>query len=355
MKIDFTKKELVRIASKIAKIAFYYKTNELYNNLKIKYNKDTAIFQINNDAAFLKIKAGCKSTEEGEIYIDPCSFVSIVNSIDSENIQLESIDTVVYIRGSNSEVRVPVLSKDRFIEGPNLTVLKEVKTINLDSDILKDAFLNCIPFENPKSLISGINFKLNQEGQLRLCCCSELSACLYYIDIDDIKNEEDIEFTLDTKFLKDFKDIFNKEKINIFIYANFLNIKTENTELTLRFLSKKFPTIEKIISNSFKKELPIIKNSFEQAFDLIDIITKNIDATIVYKNGVCSIRHDQGVDVKVDIDSREEEIIHIEREQLRKVFRLVSKNNLVALFNETPKPIVIKEDNKIFLVSVLVK
>ena len=218
---------------------------------------------------------------------------------------------------------------------------------------MRDAFINCLPFENPKSLIQGINFKLNKDKQLRICCCSELSACLYYVDY--LGKSEDIDFTIDTRFLRDFKDVFDKGNIIVSIYDRLIEINNEDTSLVIRFLNKKFPVIEKVLENPFKKELPIVKNAFEQAFDLIDIVTKNIDSTIIYKDKKCIIKHEEGVNVSTDINSDVEEELHIEREQLRKVFRLINKKEMTALFDKNPKPIVIKEDNKIFLISVLVK
>lgn len=353
MKVNFTKKNLVKAVNKIGKIAFFYKTNELYNNLKISLD-DCAVFQINNDIAFLKTKIQGDVIGQGEICVNPCDFVNIINSLNSETIQIESTESRLYIRGNKGvEIYIPLLSNKSFIEGPRLVDFIKKQELLLNSDILKDAFANCLPFENPKSLIQGINFKLNKEGQLRLCCCSELSACLYYIE--NINKSEDLDFTLDTRFLRDFKDIFDKEKLNISIYERFLEINTENTSLIIRFLNKKFPSIEKVLENPFKKELPIVKSAFEQAFDLIDVVTKNIDSTIIYKDKKCTIRHEEGVNVVTDIDTGIEEEIHIEREQLRKVFRLINKKEFIALFDKNPKPIVIKEDNKTFLISVLAK
>lgn len=355
MKVIFAKKELSKAVNKIGKIAFFYRNNELYNNLKIDCN-ESVVFKINNDIAFLETSVEAEVQACGCVCVNPCDFVSIINSINSEIIQIELVNSRLYIRGNeNLEVCLPVLANENFIPGPNLSDFKEKQSFVLDSNVLKDAFVNCLPFENPKSLIQGIDFKLDKDGKLRICCCSELSACLYYIDDVKISRDLDIDFTLDTRFLKDFKDMFDNKEIQLSVYNNFLNLKTENTKLILRFLNKKFPFIEKVLQNSFNKKLPIIKSAFEQAFDLIDIITKNIDATIVYKDKQCTIKYGEEVSVVTNIDSNTEEEIRIEREQLRKVFKLVNKDKLTALFMETPKPLMIKEDNKIFLISVLVK
>lgn len=355
MKVIFAKKELLKAANKIEKIAFFYKNNELYNNLKIDCG-ESIIFKINNDVAFLETSIEGEIQEQGKVCVNPCDFVNIVGSINSEVVQIESTDSRLYIRGNeNLEVWLPILANENFIPGPNLSNFKERQSFILDSDILRDAFVNCLPFENPKSLIQGVNFKLDKNGKLRICCCSELSACLYYIDNIKTDYDIDIDFTLDTRFLRDFKSIFNNEEMYLVVYNSFLSLQTKNTKFILRFLNKNFPSIEKVLQNPFNKELPIFKKAFEQAFDLIDIITKNIDATVIYKNKQCTIKHKQGVNVIVDIDSNIEEDIRIEREQLRKVFKLVNKDKLTALFTETPKPLMIEEGNKIFLISVLVK
>lgn len=355
MKTIFAKKELLKAVNKIDKIAFYYKNNELYNSLKIDCNK-FVVFKINNDVAFLETTVEGEIQETGTVCINPCDFVNIVNNIDSEIIQIESINSRLYIRGNkNLEVCLSVLASEAFIKEPNLAAFEQQQSFILDSSILRDAFTNCLPFENPKSLIQGVNFKTDKNKNLRICCCSELSACLYYINNLVLEQDSDIDFTLDTRFLKDFKDMFNDEKIQLVVYDRLLNLKTSNTKLTLRFLNKKFPFIEKILQTSFNKELPIVKSAFEQAFDLIGVITKNIDATITYKDGQCTIKYGEEVSVTTPVDSNIEENIRIEREQLRKVFKLVNKNKLTASFIETPKPLMIKEDNKIFLISVLVK
>ena len=355
MKAIFAKKELLKAVNKIGKIAFYYKNNELYNNLKIDCN-ESIVFRINNDIAFLKTTVEGEIQEQGSVCVNSCDFVGIVNSINSELIQIELINSRLHIRGNEHlEVCLPVLANESFITGPNLAAFEQRQSFILDSSILKNAFTNCLPFENPKSLIKGVNFKTDKNKNLRICCCSELSACLYYISNLVLEQDSDIDFTLDTKFLKDFKDMFNDEKIQLVVYNSFLSLQTEDTELALRFLNKKFPFIEKILQIPFNKELPIVKSTFEQAFSLIDIITKNIDAVITYKDRQCVIKHGEEVNVSVNIDSDITEDIRIEREQLRKVFRLIDRDKLTALFAETPKPLIIKEDNKIFLVSVLVK
>ena len=357
MKVIFAKKELLKAVNKIGKIALFYKNNELYNNLKISCDK-SVVFKINNDVASLETSIEGEIQEQGEICVNPCDFVNIVSSINSEIIQIELINSRLHIRGNeNLEVCLPVLANENFVLGPNLSDFKEKQSFTLDSNVLKDAFINCLPFENPKSLIQGVNFRLDENKKLRICCCSELSACLYYIGDVKTKREldSDIDFTLDTRFLKDFKDIFNNKEVRLSVYNSFLNLQTEDTKLILRFLNKNFPFIEKVLQTPFNKELPIFKKAFEQAFDLIDVITKNIDATVIYKNRQCTIKHEQGVNVVTNIDSTIEEDIRIEREQLRKVFKLVNKDKLTALFMETPKPLMIKEDNKLFLISVLVK
>lgn len=354
MKVQFEKKELIKAVSKAGKIAFSYKTNELYNNLKITCN-DFASFKINNDIAFLETSVKCKTIEPGEICINPCIFVSIINSLNSDTLEFESNESTLFIKGRNTEIRLSLLNRDNFIKGPDLKNIEVEQSFELNNEILKDAFLNCLPFENTKSIISGLNFKSNQDGKLRLCCCSELSACLYSIEDIKLEKDKDIDFTLNTRFLKEFKDIFDEKILKISIYKGFLNIKDKNTSLSFRFLTKSFPYIEKIVPTSFEKELPIFKSSFEQAFDLMDVMTKNIDATIEYKENKCKISHKEGVCVEVDVDSNIEESLKIEREQLRKVLRLINKENIVLFFNKCPKPIVIKEDNKIFLISVLVK
>ena len=357
MKEIFAKKELLKAANKIGKIAFFYKNNELYNNLKIVCD-ESVIFKINNDIAFLETSVEGEVQKQGEACVNPCDFVNIISSINSEIVQIELANTRLHIRGNeNLEVCLPVLANENFIPGPNLSDFKEKQSFTLDSNVLKDAFTNCLPFENPKSLIQGVNFRLDKDKKLRICCCSELSACLYYIDGVKTKQDldSDIDFTLDTRFLKDFKDIFNNKEVQLSAYGSFLNLQTEDTRLILRFLSKAFPFIEKVLQNSFNKKLPIVKSAFEQAFDLVDVITKNIDATIIYKNKQCTIKYGEEVSVITNIDSNIEEDIRIEREQLRKVFRLINKDKLVASFIETPKPLMIKESNKIFLISVLVK
>lgn len=355
MKVIFAKKELLKAVNKIEKIAFFYKNNELYNSLKIDCG-ESIIFKINNEVAFLETSIEGEIQEQGEICVNPCDFVSIVSNINSEIVQIESTDSRLYIKGNeNLEVWLPILANENFISGPDLSSFKERQSFILDSDILRDAFANCLPFENPKSLIQGVNFKLDKNGKLRICCCSELSACLYYIDNIKAGYDIDIGFTLDTRFLRDFKSIFNNEETHLIVYNSFLSLQAKNTKFILRFLNKNFPFIEKVLQTPFNKELPIFKKAFEQAFDLIDVITKNIDAAVIYKNRQCTIKHEQGVNVVTDIDSNIEEDIRIEREQLRKVFKLVNKDKLTALFMETPKPLMIKEDNKIFLISVLVK
>jgi DNA polymerase III sliding clamp (beta) subunit (PCNA family) len=355
MKAIFAKTELLKAVNKIGKIAFYYKNNELYNNLKIDCN-GSIVFRINNDIAFLKTTVEGEVQKQGSVCVNSCDFVGIVNSINSEIIQIELINSRLYIRGNEYlEVCLSILANESFITGPNLSDFKKKQSLTIDSDILKDAFANCLPFENSKSLIQGVNFKTDKNKNLCVCCCSELSACLYYINNLAPEQDWDVDFTLDTRFLKDFKDIFDNEGIQLAVYDRFLNLKTNNTELTLRFLNKKFPLVEKILQIPFNKELPIVKSAFEQAFSLIDIITKNIDAAITYKNRQCIIKHGEEVNVSVNIDSDVIEDIRIEREQLRKVFRLIDKDRLTASFAGTSKPLMIKENNKIFLISVLVK
>lgn len=355
MKAIFAKKELLKAVNKIGKIAFFYKNNELYNNLKIDCN-ESVVFRISNDIAFLETTVEGKVQEQGSVCINSCDFVGIVNSVNSELIQIELVNSRLHIRGNEClEVCLPVSVNESFITGPNLSDFKEKQSFALDSNVLKDAFANCLPFENPRSPIKGINFKTDKDKGLRICCCSELSACLYYIDNVKTKQDLDIDFTLDTRFLRDFKDIFSDKEILLSIYDNFLNLQTKDTKLVLRFLNKKFPFIEKVLQIPFSKELPIVRGAFEQAFDLIDVITKNIDAIITYKDGRCTIKYGEEVSVTTSIDSNIEEDIRIEREQLRKVFKLIDKDKLTALFIETPKPLMIKENNKIFLISVLVK
>lgn len=353
MKIEFQKEELLKAVNKINRITSLYKTNVAFNNIKLTA-KNNVVLEANNDLAFMNVTLDANIIEEGEVCINSDSFAGVVRSMDSDIITVECNNSSFIMKNDKANVVINTTNLDDFAKIPTLESLKIIHNFDINSRELSAAIANCLPFEDTKSVISGLNIK-SQDNSIRLCCCSEAGGCLYYIDNLDFKTDNQFELTIDTRLLRDFKDIFNCGNITVSVFKRLINFKTQNTELTLRVLDKAFPKIEAVIPTSFKAKLVLVKNKVEEAFNLIDIVTDKKDAYFEFGEQECVISHPEGVNFVIDLASNSCENFRIDRELLKKALRIVSSDNIELSYNDLPKPLMIKDTNKILLLSVLVK
>lgn len=353
MRIRFEHKKLVDALNKINKVASAYKTSKEYGNLKMSSGDNLAIFEIGNSRGFLHLEIEGEILEGGTTYLNASNFIGVATKLSNKIIDICSNDNEVVITDSVSKVKLEAINSNLFIAKEGLTDGKSLGQLTLNGKELNKAVDVCLPFEDAPQYIPGINLSLQDDGRLRLCCCSNASAGMYFMQPLEVTQDSNPNATLPTQDFKDICDIINQDDARIEFFEPLIRITLPNGFVTLRTFNKAYPKIEKIIPSVFECELPVRVAEFNNALNLIDVIASDGSAFIKYQTDKCAISSKAGFSTNIPIKLDSEVILKIDRGLFKRVFRLLHQPELTLLYSGYKKPLVVKEGNIIFILSVL--
>lgn len=353
MKIRFQRDKLIPTIRQLNRIASAYKTSKEYGNAKISGKDGVLTFEIGNNQSFLHLEVEGDIIKEGVVCVNALDFTGVVARLSGKIIEIESLDGVVIITDGTSKIKIGAINPDLFIATIGFSNKEPLGVLSTNGKDLNRAANICLPFEDEPRFIPGISLKMQHDGFLRLCCCSNASAGIFFIKPLDAQIQQEFETVLPTQGFQDICDIIDKQDITIEFFALLVKIELSNGFITLRTLNKVFPKIEKIIPSSFECELPVDVTKFNNALALIDIIAHDGVCSVEYHSKECTIGNKAGFYTKIQTDVDLNIMLKLNRELFRRAFRLIAKPHLTLLYNGYKKPLIIKEDSTLLILSVL--
>lgn len=353
MKIKCYRKELSNILNKIGKIVESYRIHPAYSSLLIKAFEGTIIIEGSNPTSFISLQVTGKIFQEGSICVRAYDLINIVNNFLEDEIIISSSEEIVEISNKNTNISLAKLDEANFIAGFNSSSENIVNSFVVDSKSLQDALNKCVLFTDTTGILSGVNFVL-KDNALQLCCGTNRAIAIIELDDVDTLSSEEVNFTLYAKGVASIGSIFEDKPVTVEVYEYFIKVVTENNSMYVKFLQGKYPNMKSLIPNDSKNNLPIVKEKFEQAFNLIDVVSETTTASIVYSKNKCSVNHGNLVNMNIEVNNDIEIIIKTDYSLLRKIFKSTKSNELELLFSEIQRPVMIKEDNCTFLLGLMI-
>ncbi len=251
------------------------------NNIKLKAtNLELAITSILNG----------KIIEKGKTTIPLSILLEIINNLQLERLNINSIDSKIEITTDNYNAILNTQSSEDFPIIPsiknknNYIKIKGVILKESLSQVIISAQINEIrPELNSILLIcNNLNLKLVTTDNFRL---SEKTITNTHFE-SNFKN--DLKILIPLKTAIELNKIINDDDIvEIFVDENQILFKTENLELISRLVSGSFPDYEAIIPINFKTEIVVNKEEFINGIKLVSVLSGknfNINLKINHKN-----------------------------------------------------------------------
>lgn len=353
MKINCKRNELANILHKIAKVITIQKGQPILSNILMTIDENLTI-ECRSLTSYLKLSTSSKIIEKGQCCTLASKIIEAIDSFACEYINLETLGNLLIIEGDGTTLKLETVNPEFYPSDKIYNNFKVIQSLKLKNEDLNEAIQKCIPFVNDRGVTSGVNF--NFKGlKLRTTGVSSIAAGFIDIDIIDKLNESFVDFTLSAKDATIITNIFNQNEISIDIADRYIKINTCEGLLIINKLEGRFPDFSKILNSDFRYKLPINKFKMEESFKLIDIITTSNIATIGYSNNKCYIGYSKLVKSVIDIE--EIDLVDfikfgINYYYLRKIFKFLTEDNLNFYFEDVQKPLLIKNNNAIFFISL---
>jgi len=224
-------------------------------------------------------RTSAKVIKSGSVAIPAGVFLSLVNTIQSERLDIEKKDSVLEIRCDNYEVTLPLSSLDEFPIIPKIENKKNIFKMN--ALVLSDALqkvLAAVQFSEIRPEISGILFDLNPSG-LTLTGTDIFRLAEKKVGKSAFSStyEEGVKCIIPLKTIQEFLRIFKQDKeVEFYFDDNQMLAKNENFEMISRLVNGNFPDYVglKIIPQSFKTEVEVDREEFISAIKLSGAVSQ---------------------------------------------------------------------------------
>ena len=212
---------------------------------------------------------GLQIINEGSLLIDCDHLLKIVNSQDSDIIEIEKMDgSLVRISCELSEYKLNGMSVYDFplidfIENANNSF--KINSIDLEGIIENISFSSSE--DRSRLALTGINF-ICRDNILECVATDSYRLSKQIIELD---NTNDFNIIVPTNSLKKFRGITNNEEDILFlIESNFLQVNLKNYKIKLNLIDDRFPDVSRLIPNEYNN---IIKVKTDNLFKIIERAT----------------------------------------------------------------------------------
>lgn len=308
----------------------------------------------NNDSSALIIK------ETGEVVLDAKYLLEIVRKIDSEFIDVETIDgTLIKIAGGNSEFKINGMEADEY---PAISFdVRDNEPFKLETalfnQIIDETAFACSDKE-ARPVLTGVNFKARDHKLIANATDSFRLACKT-VDIDKDLN---FNITIPAKYLNDVCHSISSEKeITIAIDNQKISFIFGNTIIDTRLLDDEFPDTERLIPNNFSQKLTISSREMINALDRTmfiktdgkNTVRMNINNEKLEMRASNQMQISSFEDIKVISYEGEPLEISCSSKYLQDAIRAIGSDEVTISFSGETRPMVIKKEGDDSLIQLI--
>ena len=308
----------------------------------------------NNDSAALIIE------ETGEIVLNARFLLEIVRKIDSDFIEVETIDgTLIKISGGNSEFKVNGMEADEYplinFESRDNNPVKLDTT--LFNQIIDETAFACSDKET-RPVLTGVNFKA-KGNKLYANATDSYRLASKTIDIDQ---DLDFNITIPSKYLSEiYHAIANEEQVTIAIDTQKISFIFGNSIIDTILLDDDFPDTSRLIPNSYSQKLTVSSKEMINAIDRtlfiksdgkntikMNIDPKKIELTATNQSMVSSFET-----IKVISYEGEPLEISCSGKYLQDAIKAIGSDEITINFSGELKPMVVKKEGDDSLIQII--
>ena len=326
----------------------------------IKFDlKDEGLYLSASDSdisirTFIKKEEITDIIETGSIVISGKYIVEIIRKLPDNDISIEVVDGFnMIVQTTGSEFNLNGIDPNEF---PNLDLEDTKNPIVLNPIVFKNIVNQtffCTSISETRPLLTGINFKLNDEI-LEVIATDSYRLARKQIVLKD-KYENDFNIVIPSKNLVELSRMLDDDKENVYlhIFNNKVLFKYKNIIFLSRLISGTYPVSSNIIPTDFKID---IECNYSDLYDMIDrasLLTSDKDKNTIkltLKNKELMISSNSPeigkVEEKVAIENDGEISISFSSKYMLEAIKSFNSEIIHILMNNDNSPIIVKSNEE---------
>ena len=333
----------------------------------IKFDlKDEGLYLSASDSdisirTFIKKEDITDIKETGSIVISGKYIVEIIRKLPDSDISIEVVDGFnMIVQTTGSEFNLNGIDPNEF---PNLDLEDTKNPIVLNpvtfKNIVNQTFF-CTSISETRPLLTGINFKLNND-MLEVIATDSYRLARKQIELKD-KYENDFNIVIPSKNLVELSRMLDDDKENVYlhIFSNKVLFKYKNIIFLSRLISGTYPVSSNIIPNDFRIDIECNYNDLYDMIDRASLLTSDKDKNTIkltLKNKELMISSNSPeigkVEEKVAIDNDGEISISFSSKYMLEAIKSFNSEKVHILMNNDNSPIIVKSDEEVSLVQLV--
>ena len=299
--------------------------------------------------------------ETGSIVISGKYIVEIIRKLPDADISIEVVDGFnMIVQTTGSEFNLNGIDPNEF---PNLDLEDTKNPIVLNpvtfKNIVNQTFF-CTSISETRPLLTGINFKLNND-MLEVIATDSYRLARKQIELKD-KYENDFNIVIPSKNLVELSRMLDDDKENVYlhIFSNKVLFKYKNIIFLSRLISGTYPVSSNIIPTEFKTSIECNYNDLYDMIDRASLLTSDKDKNTIkltLKNKELMISSNSPeigkVEEKVAIDNDGEISISFSSKYMLEAIKSFNSEKVHILMNNDNSPIIVKSDEEVSLVQLV--
>ena len=299
--------------------------------------------------------------ETGSIVISGKYIVEIIRKLPDSDISIEVVDGFnMIVQTNGSEFNLNGIDPNEF-RNLDLEETKNPIVINTVTfkNIVNQTFF-CTSLSETRPLLTGINFKLNDDI-LEIIATDSYRLARKQIELKD-KYENDFNIVIPSKNLVELARMLDddKENINLHIFSNKVLFKYKNIVFLSRLISGTYPVSSNIIPTEFKVDIECNYNDLYDMIDRASLLTSDkekntIKLTLKNKELMISSNSPEigKVEEKISIDNSGEIAISFSSKYMLEAIKSFNSDKVHILMNNDNSPIIVKSDDEKTLVQLV--
>ena len=292
--------------------------------------------------------------ETGSIVISGKYIVEIIRKLPDSDISIEVVDGFnMIVQTTGSEFNLNGIDPNEF---PNLDLEDTKNPIILNpvtfKNIVNQTFF-CTSISETRPLLTGINFKLNDD-MLEVIATDSYRLARKQIELKD-KYENDFNIVIPSKNLVELSRMLDDDKENVYlhIFSNKVLFKYKNIIFLSRLISGTYPVSSNIIPTDFRIDIECNYNDLYDMIDRASLLTSDKDKNTIkltLKNKELMISSNSPeigkVEEKVVIDNDGEISISFSSKYMLEAIKSFSSEKIHILMNNDNSPIIVNSDEE---------
>ncbi len=364
MDISVSQKELAQALSISNRAVSINNTLPVLNNVLIKAKENKLYFISTNLEIAISCFIDVEIKEEGEITIPSKILSNYINYIKDEKINILSKDDDIYIKTTDSKIKIKGINSSDF---PSIPVVEKNSEIKLSVNELKNS-INHVVFaaslNTTRPILSGVFFTLSDD---KLKMVTTDSYRLAEKTVETIEINGDINFIIPAKTIIELNyilDTVDSDKVVSLIFSkNQVLFLIDGIEFTSRLIDGQFPNYKQIIPTTSKTSVEFELKSLVLALKKINIFAKENNNKIVIKtssnNVLITTDKTQFGDGEINITTAvngDECEIALNSQYILDLLSNLSSKEIVFKIGEKTSPVINQEkevDNYIYIIMPL--